>query len=126
MVEEEVFFLEHRLTAKPLKPSSTLFDRMIDEIDAMEQTSPSEWERIKQLKKDIIHRCIITGRVVAENYHKAVVCEKEKYFVKRNVDESTFEWQVVAINAIERRRLQMIERAAYIAQFKLATNFQDN
>ena len=105
---------------------STLFDRMIDEIDVMEQTSPTEWERMKQLKKDIIHRCIITGRGVAENCYKAVVCEKEKYFVKRNVDESTSEWQVIVINTIESRRLQMIERAAHRAQFKLASNFQDN
>ena len=99
---------------------------MIDEIDGTEQTSPTEWETVKQLQKDIIHRCIITGRGVAENYYKAVVHEKEKYFVKRIGDESTSEWQVVVINTIESRRLQMIERSAYITQFKLASNFQDN
>ena len=94
MVEEEVACLERRLSAKQLQPSSTLFDRMIDDIDAMEQTSPTEWEQMKQLKKDIIHRCIMVGRGMADSYHNDVLHEQEKYFVKRGVDESKLEWQL--------------------------------
>ncbi|CAF0722754.1 unnamed protein product [Didymodactylos carnosus] len=112
MVEEEVACWERRLLARPLQPSSTLFDRMIDDIDATEQTSPTEWEQMKQLKKDIIHQCIITGRGMAHRYHNDVLHEqKKKYFVKCGVDESTAEWQLEVIQAIETRRLHMLERS---------------
>jgi hypothetical protein len=86
VVEEEVACLERRLAARPLQPSSTLFDRTLDDIDATEQTAPTEWEQVKQLKKDIIHRCIMTGRGIADNYHNDVLLTHEKYFVKRGVD----------------------------------------
>ena len=47
MVEEEVAFLERPLSARSLQLSSTLFDRTLDDIDALEQTSPTEWEHMK-------------------------------------------------------------------------------
>jgi hypothetical protein len=103
-----------------------MFDRMIDDIDATEQTTPTEWEKMKQLKDEIIRRTIIAGRGMAQNHYNTVLLEQKKYFIKHNVDESTFEWQVAVINAIESRRLHMIERAAYITQFKLATYFKNN
>ena len=118
--------LERRLSARPLQPSSTLFDRMIDDIDAMEQTSPTEWEQMKQLKKDIIHRCIVTGRGMVDHYHHGVLLAQEKYFVKRRVDESKAEWQLKMIQAIETRRLHMLERSTCVIQLKLATTFKNN
>ena len=126
MVGEEVACLERRLSAKQLQPSSTLFDRMIDDIDAMEQTSPTEWEQMKQLKKDLIHRCIMVGHGMADSYHHDVLHEQEKYFVKRGVDESKLEWQLKVIQAIETRRLHMLERSTCVIQLKLATTFKNN
>ena len=126
MAEEEVACLERRLTARPLQPSSTSLDRMIDDIEAMEQTSPTEWEQMKQLKKDIIHRCIIIGRGMADRYHNNVLHEQKKYFVTRGVDESTAEWQLKMIQAIETRRLHMLERSTCVIQLKLATKFKNN
>ena len=98
---------------------------MIDDIDATEQTSPTECERMKQLKKDIIHRCIVTGRGMVDNYHHNVLHEQKKYFVKRGVDESTAEWQSKVIQAIETRRLHMFERSTCVIQLKLATTFEN-
>ena len=126
MFEEEVACLERRLSARPLPPSSTLFDRMIDDLDAMEQTSPTEWEQMKQLKKDIIHRCIVTGREMVDNFHNDVLHEQKKYFVKRGVDESKAEWQLKVLQAIETRRLHMLERSSCTLQLKLATKFKNN
>ena len=126
MVEEEVACLERRLTARPLQPSSTSLDRMIDDIEAMEQTSPTEWEQMKQLKKDIIHRCIIIGRGMADRYHNNVLHEQKKYFVKRGVDESTAEWQLKMIQAIKTRRLYMLERSTYVTQLKFTTAFENS
>ena len=126
MVEGAVACLERRLSARSLQPSSTLFDRMIDEIDAMEQTSPTEWEQMEQLKKDIIHWCIVTGRGMVDNYHHNVLLAQEKYFVKRGVDESKAEWQLKVIQAIETRRLHMLERSSCTIQLKLATKFKNN
>ena len=103
-----------------------MFDRMIDDIDAIRETMSNEWERMQRLKDEIIRRTIITGRGMAENHYNAVVLEQKKYFVKRNVSESKSEWQVAVINAIESRRLHMIERAAYITRFKLATHFKNS
>jgi hypothetical protein len=61
---------------------------------------------------------------VTEKFRQMILIEKDKYFVTCNVDEATSEWQVAVINAIECRLLHMIERASYITQFKLATNFK--
>ena len=126
MAEEEVKLLERRLIARQLRPLSTVFDLMIDEIDATEPTTSTEWEKMKQLKSDIIRRCINTGRGVKEKFRQMVLLEKEKYFVKRDADESTSEWQLAVINSIEIRRLHMIQRASHITQFKLGTSFKNN
>ena len=126
MVAEEVTFLERRLSAKPLHASSTLFDRMIDDIDATEQTSPVEWETVKQLKKDIIHRCILTGCQMVEHCQQEVLLEQEKYFVKPDVDRSTSKWQLEVIKAIDSRRFHMLERGACVTQLRLATTFKHN
>ena len=99
---------------------------MIDDLDAMEQTSPTDWEQMKQLKKNIIHRCIMAGHGMADSYHNDVLHEQKKYFVKRGVDQSTAEWQLEVIQAIETRRLHMLERAACVTQIKLATTFKNN
>ena len=118
--------LERRLTARQLKPLSTVFDLMIDEIDATEPTTSTEWEKMKQLKRDIIRRCINTGRGVEEKFRQLVLLEKEKYFVKRDVDQSTSEWQLAVIKSIESRQLHMIKCAVCVTQFKLATYFKNN
>ena len=99
---------------------------MIDEIDAMEQTSPTEWEQMKQLKKDIIHRCIVIGRGMVDHYHHNVLLAQEKYFAKRGVDEAKAEWQLEVIQTIETRRLHMLERSTCLIQLKLATTFQND
>ena len=117
--------LERRLSARPLQPSSTLFDRTLDDIDAMEQTLPTEWEQMKQWKKNIIHRCIMVGHGIADSYHNDVLLAQEKYFVKRGVDESKAEWQLKVIQAIETRRLHMLERSTCVIQLKLATTFEN-
>ena len=75
---------------------------------------------------DIIHRCIMTGRGMADNYHNDALLAQEKYFVKRGVDESTAEWQLKVIQAIETRRLHMLERSTCAIQLKLATTFKNN
>lgn len=126
MIEEEVALLERRLTARQLVSRPTLFDLMLDDIDATQQTTPMEWEGIKQLKNDILRRGIMADCGMAEKFRNAALAEKEKYFVKRNVDESITNWQMAVINTIERRRLHMIERAAYITQFKLSTDFKND
>ena len=126
MVAEEVTFLERRLSAKPLHASSTLFDRMIDDIDATEQTSPVEWEKVKQLKKDIIHRCILTGCGMVDHCQQDVLLEQEKYFAKPEVDGSTSKRQLELTKAIQSRRLHMLERGACVTQLKLATTFKHN
>ena len=99
---------------------------MIDDIDATEQTSPVEWETVKQLKKDIIHRCILTGCQMVEHCQQYVLLEQEKYFVKPEVDGSTSKWQLEVIKAIDSRRLHMLERGARVTQLKLATVFKQN
>ena len=102
-------------------------DLMIDDIEAMEQTSPTEWEQMKQLKKDIIHRCIIIG-----SWHGRQVSQQCSARTERStsssvgVDESTAEWQLKMIQAIETRRLHMLERSTCIIQLKLATKFKNN
>jgi hypothetical protein len=129
-----VAILERRLTARQLRPSSTIFDLMIhniDEIiiqtnDANEQFTANELQRMKQLKDDVIHQSILTGLTMVENYRRTVMIETKKYFVKSDVDASTKEWQLTVINAIESRRLHMIERAVYITQYKLGTDFNHN
>jgi hypothetical protein len=114
MVEEVVTFLERRFSTRPSQPLSTLFDRMTDEIDGTEQTSPAEWETVKQSKKNIFHRCIMTGRGMEGNYHQDVLLEQEKYFIKHGADESTTEWQLEVFKAIESRRLHMLERGTCV------------
>ena len=66
------------------------------------------------------------GRGTADSYHTDVLHEQEKYFVKRGVDESTAEWQLEAIQAIESRRLHMLERSTCVIKLKLATTFNNN
>ncbi len=117
--------LERRLIARQIKPRVTLFDLTIDEIDATEQTTWADWEKMEQLKNDIIRRCIATGRGVVETLRETMLLETGKYSVKRDVDEFVSEWQFAVINAIEIRRLHIIERASYITRFELATNFKN-
>jgi hypothetical protein len=128
-----VAILERRLTARHLRPLSSIFDLMIhniDEIliqpnDANEQFTANELQRMKQLKDEVIHQSILSGLGMIESFRRIVVIEKEKYFVKSDVDASTSEWQLAVINAIESRRIHMIERAVFITQYKLATDFKN-
>ena len=103
----------------------------IDEIlmqttDASGQTTGDELKRMKQLKNDVIHQNIIDGLTMIENFRRTVAIDKKKYFVKSDVDAPTSESQFAMINAIESRRLHMLERAVYMNQYKLATNFKNN
>jgi hypothetical protein len=81
---------------------------------------------VKQLKKDIIHRCIMTGRGMADHYQQDVLLEQEKYFVKPEADGSTSKWQLEVIKAIEIRRLHMLEHGTCVTQLKVATTFKNN
>ena len=139
MIDEQVAILECRLTSKQLSPASTLLDRLIDNIDTTlvktndvnDQTAstpfPSDqFEKMGQLKHDIVQQSIITGRQMAEGFVKIVLDEKEKYYFKESDDESQSEMQLAGFNAIETRRLHMIQRAKCITVQKLATYFKQN
>ena len=59
-----------------------------------------------------------------ETYTKMIYDEQKNFFLKQNADEHTFEIENGIVNAIETRRLHMIERGKYITEQKLQTCFK--
>lgn len=62
---------------------------------------------------------------MTENSRRTVMNERANFFAKSDVDASTSEWQLAVIDAIEDHRLYMIERADYIIQHQVATDFKN-
>jgi len=138
-MDEQVAILERRLTSKELPPASTLLDRTIDSIETilanpndvtegnvLITSSSHQFEKMNQMKHDLIHQSILAGRETIATYMKTILAEKQKCSFNKNINDSWSDIQVAVINAIETRRLHMIERAKYITQQKLATYFKYN
>ena len=136
-VEKQVAIMEHRRTARAVLPSSTLFERMLDDIDtqiaetvdvidltASRKFICSESRKLRQLKQDLIRRSITSGRVIKADYATIIQSEKQNFFVKTNTDEHTLRMHVAILDAIELRRSHMVERAKYITQQKLLSDFK--
>jgi vacuolar-type H+-ATPase subunit H len=134
LINQDIALLEHRLTSTQSGSSSNLLDHMINDIDtnlnhltAVVQTSTNdlslenEINRLKHLKKDIIHQAIITNRKMAENLNTIIETEQKKFSLKNRFIESTSEWQQMVLNNIEKRQQHMISRTNFIIQHKLAT-----
>jgi hypothetical protein len=56
-----------------------------------------------------------------ENFNKVIQEEKNKFSKKNIFMEFTSEWQKMVYNAIEIRRLHIIQRASFIKKYKLTT-----
>ena len=59
-----------------------------------------------------------------ETYTKMIYDEQKNFFLKQNADAHTSEIENGIVNAIETRRLHMIERGKYITEQKLQTCFR--
>ncbi len=59
-----------------------------------------------------------------ETFTKTVHDEQNKIFFEKNADEFRSNMEVAMINAIETRRLNMIERGEYVTTQKLITSFR--
>jgi len=134
LINQDIALLEHRLTSIQLGSSSNLLDHMINDIHtnlnnmkAVVPTSTNdlslknEINRLKLLKKDIIHQAIITNRKMAENLNTIIEAEQKKFSVNNRFIQSTSEWQQIVLNTITKRRQHMISRTDFIIQHKLAT-----
>jgi len=129
--------MKHRLTSVSLSTSTDLSDRILDDIDRKITTSLDisdqntsgvhlsiEVEKLNQLKQDIIHQGIQTSQAMVETYTKTIYDEQENFFHKQNADQHTSKIENGIVNAIETRRLHMIERGKYITEQKLGTCFK--
>lgn len=138
-VQEQITFLEKRLTFKSIIPRSTILDGMIDDIEAkiaeekdavIENTTVSCLRdsslTFQELKKDTIHRSLTSGHRMIQGLRKLVLEETEKYSLLYESSEFAPEQLVAMIDAIEKRRSHMIEYARYKTQTKLATYFEPN
>ncbi|CAF0889508.1 unnamed protein product [Rotaria sordida] len=139
MMNEQMAMLEHRLTSKQLPSASTLLDHKLDNIDTvflkskalMEQNkttnfSSHQFNKMNQLKHDIIHQSVITDHQMVQKFIEIVCDEKQKYSFNQKGDESPSQIQVIVTQAVENRRLHMIQHASYITQYKFATYFKNN
>ena len=79
----------------------------------------TDMERLRTLKKDIIDQAIVTSSKIIDNLNLIIQSEENKFAVKNRYMESTSEWQKSVFNAIENRRLHMIQRANFIIKHKL-------
>jgi hypothetical protein len=137
-MDEQVAILEHHLNSNQLLPPSNLLDHIINNIkimlltqaqDTIEQqnasitTSFDCLEKLGQYKHDVIQQSVITGRKISDSLAKIVLDEKQKYCRSENDAKAQSEWWVAVINAMETRRLHMIERAEYMTKHKLASFF---
>ena len=114
-MNEQIIIMEHRLTPKRALPASTLLTHMINHIDT------HKIGQMEQLKHDIIHQSIITGRQMNESFMKTIGNKKQKYSFNSNDNNDT-----IVINAIERRRLHIIKRMEYVINYKLTNGFNIN
>jgi hypothetical protein len=134
MIEEVIALLEHRLTSTQSQSASNLVGHMIADIDTIlknsnetVKTSPTtctlsnEIKRLQVMRRDIIHQTIIASRRMAENLKTMIQIEQNKFSLKNRFIECTSEWQKMVLNAIEIRRLHMIERASFTIKHKLGS-----
>ena len=140
MIDEEIALLEHRLqTKQQLSSAPTLLDRMLNNIDAtlneQEQSlganasnncSSAALDKMDQLKHDIIQQSISAARQMKATFVTTVLQEGQNNCPYETDTEFTSKKQVAIKNAIEIRRLHMIERAEYITQYKLIKYFKQN
>ena len=137
IIEEDIVLLEHRLTSTTAQhqSASNLIHRMIDDMDMMLKSlndtvaiNPTacvlsaDMERLRTLKKDIIDQAIVTSSKMIDNLNLIIQSEENKFSVKNRYMESTSEWQKSVFNAIENRRLHMIQRANFVIKHKLRTS----
>ena len=137
IIEEDIALLEHRLTSitAQYQSASNLIHRMIDDMDMMLKgfnetlaiTSTAcvlstDMERLRALKKDIIDQAILTSSKMIDNLNLIIQSEENKFSVQNRYMESTSEWQKSVFNAIENRRLHMIQRANFMIKYKLRTS----
>jgi hypothetical protein len=104
----------------------TTLEKQNHNIEANESNNFSSFEfaKMDQLKHNIIHQSIITTREITENFVKTVLHEEPKCFSNKKNNQFKPEKQIAINNAIEIRRLRMIQRAKYITQYKLAKYFK--
>jgi hypothetical protein len=72
----------------------------------------------------IINQSVHTSRAMIETFTKTVHDEQKKFFFKKNTDEHRSNMKIAMVNAIETRRLHMIERGKYVTKQKLITSFK--
>ena len=134
LIEEDIALLERRLTATQSQWTFNLVHQMIDHIDhSLRQlnstdeisqdgylNSPNEVKRLQALKSDIVQQAILTIRGMKENLNATIQIEQNKFSLKNRYMESTTGWQTRVFDAIEMRRLHMIDRANFVIRYKLA------
>lgn len=130
--------MEHRLTSVSLIATTTddLFDQTLNNIDKkliqsyqiFDQNTANtpqsiEFVRLYQLKQDIIHQVIQTGHEMIAKLARNIYDEKQHFFRNQNADHHTAKMEADLYNAIEVRRSHMTERAKYLTNHKIKTNF---
>lgn len=85
-----------------------------------------EFEKLKQLKWDIIDRSIQTSKAMVETVARAVHDEQKKFFIKKNADEDRYNRDLALMKMVETRRSHMIGRGKYVTKHKLTTSFKPN
>ena len=104
-------------------------DMMLKSLNDIAAITPTacvlsdDMDRLRTLKKDIIHQAILTSSKMIDNLNLIIQSEEKKFTVKNRYMNSTSEWQKSVFNAIENRRLHMIQRAKFIIKQKLPTSF---
>ena len=133
-IEEDIALLECRHTTTQSQSTFNLVHQMIEHIDhSLRQlnstdeisqggclNSTNEVKRLRALKSDIIQQAILTSRGMKENLNATIQIEQNKFSLKNRYMESTTGWQTRVFDAIEMRRLHMIERANFVTRHKLA------
>jgi len=129
--------MKPRVKSISLSYTINLFDCMSDEVDEkltksvgiIDQNASNtylsiEFEKINQLKEDIVHQSVDTRRAMVELFTKIVHDEQNKFFFKKNANEHRSNMEVTILNAIEIRRSHMIERGKYVTKQNLITFFK--
>jgi len=121
--------MKPRVRSISLSSTINLFDCMSDDVDEkltksvgiIDQNASNtylsiEFEKINQLKEDIVHQSVDTPRAMVELFTKIVHDEQNKFFFKKNADEDRSNMEVAMLNAIEIHRSHMIERGKYVTK----------